>query len=323
MQAQRSSYPDPLVVLPLRPPHTHTLILLHGLGSDGSPFGTKLLESTDLPARLPTVKFVFPTASKRRSTMLKKMRIKQWFDVYSLEDPGLRAELQIDGLCETGASLRQLIEKESEILASGGQGQEGYGKIIFGGLSQGCAASIFTLLGGGFGGGADADGTSVKLGGFVGMSGWLPFEQQLRGLARDSDDDDDDDDNPFAQSSELADNAAGSVKQDKDIQVINHVRDIFDLPMLSTSSLSSSPKKGPAMNLNHLQTPCFIGHGSVDEKISPRLGEGMADFLSSVLRMEVMWRAYEGLGHWYSVPDEIEDIVKFLKEKVGVPVVEQ
>lgn len=54
-----------------------------------------------------------------------------------------------------------------------------YGKVILWGLSQGCAAGIFTLLGGW------AEKYEAKmLGAFVGMSGWLPFEQQLREVLR-------------------------------------------------------------------------------------------------------------------------------------------
>lgn len=46
--------------------------------------------------------------------------------------------------------------------------------MILWGLSQGCAAGIFTLLGGW------SDITEPKaLGAFIGMSGWLPFEQHL------------------------------------------------------------------------------------------------------------------------------------------------
>ncbi|PGH11638.1 hypothetical protein AJ79_04778 [Helicocarpus griseus UAMH5409] len=113
MSPSKKSYPEPLVVPPLSPAeHTHTFIILHGRGSNAERFGLELLRSGNLSARLPTVKFIFPTASKRRSRILKKISINQWFDNYSLEDPGQRTELQIDGLCETGAFLRELIERE-------------------------------------------------------------------------------------------------------------------------------------------------------------------------------------------------------------------
>jgi hypothetical protein len=36
--------------------------------------------------------------------------------------------------------------------------------------------------------------------------------------------------------------------------------------------------------------------------------------------MDVIWKAYERLGHWYRVEDEIEDILNFLQDRVGLPV---
>ena len=170
----RKSYPTPLVILPLIKEHTHTIILLHGRGSNAERFGHELLASANLQARLPTVKFVFPTARKRRSTVLKRIPIHQWYDNYSLEDPGQRTDLQVEGLCETAEFIRGLITEEARIL-----GEETYSKIILWGLSQGCAAGIFTLLGGW----ADTSATH-PLGAFIGMSGWLPFEQQLCGILR-------------------------------------------------------------------------------------------------------------------------------------------
>ncbi|KAG5305524.1 acyl-protein thioesterase [Histoplasma capsulatum G186AR] len=304
MPPQKRAYPEPLVIAPLKPNHTHTLILLHGRGSNAERFGHELLESAKLRARLPTVKFVFPTASKRRSTVLKKTPINQWFDNYSLEDPGRRTDLQVDGLCQTAEFLRNLIAIEATLLGPGG-----YGRIVLGGLSQGCAASIFTLLGGGFG----PDG-SEQLGGFVGMSGWLPFESQLHDLAESHTSDSDGlsfgtETDPFAGST---DDVAG--EQVQALEALNHVRDILDLPALTIPKESAC-----SLVVDYLPAHVFIGHGAVDPKVSVHLGEKMATFLSDTLRMHVTWKAYEDLGHWYGVPDEIEDIVYYLRRKVGIP----
>jgi hypothetical protein len=35
--------------------------------------------------------------------------------------------------------------------------------------------------------------------------------------------------------------------------------------------------------------------------------------------MDVTWKIYESFGHWYKVPDEIDDILNFLREKTEVP----
>ncbi|KJR83220.1 uncharacterized protein SPSK_04742 [Sporothrix schenckii 1099-18] len=64
--------PAPFVIEPTAP-HTHTFILLHGLGSNGEKPGRELLETgigsdgLDLPSRFPGAKFIFPTSRRRRS----------------------------------------------------------------------------------------------------------------------------------------------------------------------------------------------------------------------------------------------------------------
>ncbi|KAE8140804.1 Alpha/Beta hydrolase protein [Aspergillus pseudotamarii] len=288
-------YPAPLVAAPLKSnQNTHTIILLHGRGSNGERFGQVFLESTDIARRLPTVKFVFPTARKRRSTVLKRIPINQWFDNYSLEDPNTRTELQFDGLEESSRFLRGLIDEEARLL----DGE--YSRVIIGGLSQGCATSIFCLLGG------FPEDKIKPLGGFIGMSGWLPLEREISGLLESGGSESDmEDDDPFSHDDE----------EDEDIpahvQAINHVRDVLNMPALQQSSLS------------YVDIPVFLGHGLADPKVSVKLGQRMASILSNGFEMDVTWKAYEEFGHWYKVPDEIDDVVCFLKEKLGVPCVDR
>lgn len=66
-----------------------------------------------------------------------------------------------------------------------------------------------------------------------------------------------------------------------------------------------------------LMMPLFLGHGENDEKIKYSLGEEAAQTLSS-LGMQVTWKGYPGLGHWYKIPEEIDDILEFLQTKVGL-----
>ncbi|KAF3918656.1 hypothetical protein AA313_de0205223 [Arthrobotrys entomopaga] len=188
----KHDYPSPFIVAPISD-HTHTFILLHGRGSNGPKFGQVLLESaitcpastfaptsarndndndngscSTLQQAFPTVKFIFPTAKKRRSTVLKRIPINQWFDNYSLDDPSEREHLQVDGLRETTEVLHHLIREEVE----DGIPLE---KIVLGGLSQGCAASVYAMLT--FEGGS--------LGGYIGMSGWFPFVKYVNGSEKD------------------------------------------------------------------------------------------------------------------------------------------
>ena len=38
--------------------------------------------------------------------------MNEWFDIYSLTDPSLRRELQTEGLCQSVAFVRRLVEEE-------------------------------------------------------------------------------------------------------------------------------------------------------------------------------------------------------------------
>jgi predicted esterase len=54
--------------------HTHTIILLHGLGSNGEKLGKEFLDTgvdssgRKLTELFPNVRFVFPTAKRRRAS---------------------------------------------------------------------------------------------------------------------------------------------------------------------------------------------------------------------------------------------------------------
>lgn len=310
-------YPSPLVIPPLRnDQHTHTIILLHGRGSNGERFGHVFIESTGIAKRLPTTKFIFPTARKRRSTVLKRIPINQWFDNYSLEDPNTRTEVQIDGLQESSEFLRRLIDEEAKLLSNDTAVGDGYSRIVIGGLSQGCAASAFCLLGG-FPS-AREDGESKRLGGFIGMSGWLPFEGEIAGLLKiekgdqgEAESEAEEDDDPFAHDTDGDDVSAH-------IQAVNHIRDILGMPPFQSEADDSKN----VLCVSYLKTPVFLGHGSADPKVSVDLGRRIASILSDGFGMDVTWKAYEEFGHCYKVPDEIDDVLRFLKEKAGFPVVE-
>jgi pimeloyl-ACP methyl ester carboxylesterase len=103
---------------------------------------------------------------------------------------------------------------------------------------------------------------------------------------------------------------------------LNLVRDILDLPALSLPDTLPENEFPSEPTADHLHLPVFLGHGAEDPKVSVRLGEKMVSFLSWDLLIDVTWKVYEDFGHWYKVPDEINDIVRFLKRKTSVPVME-
>ena len=211
--------------------------------------------------------------------------INQWFDIASLEDPTSRGETQSQGLAESAQELRAILGREIQTVSSK--------NIILGGISQGCAMALFLLL-----------SLESPIGGFVGLSGWLPFRNDIDEIAHAETIQDTKEDGPsvlFGTSDE-------NVVCDPQTDAIKFVRDILS----SEGDDIESSKIGQIS----LTTPLFLGHGEDDQKIRYERGEEAAQTLRS-LGMLIQWKGYSGLGHWYKIPDEIDDIVEFLRTKIG------
>lgn len=162
-------HPTPHVVLPTIE-HSHTIILLHGRGSNGSEFAEELFEGRttserSLAEHFPSWKWVFPTARDGYSTVFQE-NMTEWFDMYSLSDPSRCEELQVDGLKYSVESILRLMEEEKTKVISPD-------RLILGGISQGCATGIHVMLAG-----------SHRLGAYLGFCGWIPFRAQVQDLAR-------------------------------------------------------------------------------------------------------------------------------------------
>ena len=157
---------EPPHIIPPSLPHTHTIIALHGRGSQGPEFAEELFENTTsssmtLRQHFPHCKWVFPSSQERFSTVFQE-EMDEWFDIYSLTDPSKREELQVEGLRDSIAFLQEVIKKEAAIVRCAG-------RVVLLGLSQGCATGLMTLLAG-----------YMKLGAFVGLNGWMPFSAKLK-----------------------------------------------------------------------------------------------------------------------------------------------
>lgn len=294
---KQTVWPEPLVVHPATT-HTHSIILLHGRGSNAERFGLELLATRSsanktLADHFPSVKFIFPTAKKRRSTVLRRVPINQWFDNFSLDDPSQRQHLQYDGIKETSEFVTRLVHQEAELV--------GVGRVVVGGLSQGCAAALHVLLN---------SGGQAPMAGFVGMSGWLPFAETLDPTAIARGDGDGDEDDIFGSDGGDGHSTANQDCQDVSLHELqrtaaNTARDIASLPVLSA-----------AQEVTFASTPIFLGHGRNDEKVSVSLG-GQARRVLEALGCKVSWRDYDE-GHWYKVPEEIDDVVEFLQDTVKI-----
>jgi lysophospholipase-2 len=162
--------------------HTHTVIFLHGREDYGEDlaqyfFDSKSSDGQSLAEIFPSVKWVFPTAKLRYSAQrdfefstssfaeaLKGEEIiTQWFDVWDIMSPTKKKELMIPGLKESIQQIIDIIKEESESVP--------LEKIVLGRISQGCATAIYTLLSSG-----------MSLGGFIGLSSWLPFQDGIASI---------------------------------------------------------------------------------------------------------------------------------------------
>ncbi|RGP76723.1 acyl- thioesterase [Fusarium longipes] len=267
--------------------HTHSLILLHGLGSTGDKFGRELIEngiSSDgksLPQLLPGARFIFPTSKRRRSTAFDRSVLTQWFDIASLDDPSFRNYTQFKGMEESSREIFHLINQERENVPDK--------NIILGGISQGCAMGFMCLL-----------AMDFPIGGYIDMSSWLPFADDFECMISASHDIclSGEEDNPFAVSNEESDPENLSAKA--------HIYAKELLGLETDHTLELEPPS----------TPVFIGHGEEDEKVKFGLGEEARRIFSSI-GYDVNWKCYAELGHWYNVPGEIDDILDFIRNNVG------
>ncbi|KAF4460115.1 acyl- thioesterase [Fusarium albosuccineum] len=273
---------EPLYIVEPREPHTHTFVLLHGLGSNGEKFGTELLDTGltsfghKLTALFPGARFVFPTSKRRRSTAFGRSMLTQWFDIVRIEEPSYRKERQLDGLSESAREIREIIATELQKVKPQ--------NLIIGGLSQGCAMSLAVLL-----------SLEHPVGGYIGMSGFLTYQSDLETAVKDEDDDD----NPFEDSDEAE-------EQTSTVKAQAMQRDILGLELLDH----------PSHDATAFTTPVFLGHGEVDEKVPLALGEGAAQLMRDA-GYQVDWKCYQNQGHWYKIPDEIDDVCNFIASKVG------
>ena len=134
-------------------PARASVIILHGLGADGTDF-LPLADEMKLDAVGP-LRWIFPRAPERPVTINGGMRMRAWYDVYGGFERGMREDEA--GLRDSFASIGALISREVERGVPAG-------RIVLAGFSQGCAIALGTGL-----------RHAQRLAGLVGLSGYLPL----------------------------------------------------------------------------------------------------------------------------------------------------
>eukprot|EP01094_Clydonella_sp_ATCC50884_P017817 TRINITY_DN3181_c0_g1_i1.p1 TRINITY_DN3181_c0_g1~~TRINITY_DN3181_c0_g1_i1.p1 ORF type:complete len:249 (+),score=57.34 TRINITY_DN3181_c0_g1_i1:61-747(+) len=134
-------------------PHAGTIILIHGLGD--SALGWKG-EARQWSRRRPDLRFILPTASKRRITINNGMIMTGWYDITTLDADAAHERVHDDaGIEESRDRIMALVREE---MAAGVPSE----RILLAGFSQGAAMSLYTTY-----------LSSEKLAGCVCMSGYL------------------------------------------------------------------------------------------------------------------------------------------------------
>lgn len=149
---------------------------------------------------------------------------------------------------------------------------DGYSRVVVGGISQGCTASVFCLLGGIFlqntmKGLNPLGDSSGGAGGYLSKRRLLSSLKKANREKFESEVEEDDED-PFAHDTDGSDVTTH-------IKAVNHIRDILKLPPFQ----SVNDDLENALHV-YLKTPAFLDHGYADPKVSVDLGRWMASILS-------------------------------------------
>jgi predicted esterase len=289
---ETTPHPKPHIILPTLT-HNSTLILLHGTSTSGLEFASSILSfpiplssssnptsttgSTPnhltLPHIFPHTKLLFPTGTPKSTTVFSGKTTNAWFDIHSFSDRTIGEADQIDGLRESVGYLKGLVEEEVGMLVNeAGTKREEAEKRI---VVWGFSqgGAVVGILGVS---GVLENGEGVGVGGLVGMSGWLPFRRQIVAAVKE----------------------AGCGIEGRREVARKFVRELLGLDELEGGG-------------GELKTPILLCHGEEDQKVKLEWGVEMRNLMLE-LGMDVSFKSYPGLEHWYS-GDEMRHIVLFLR----------
>ena len=158
----------PLQTIEVHPAGTAvaSVIVLHGLGADGTDF-LPFADEIDLSAVGP-VRWLLPRAPVRPVTVNNGYRMRAWYDIFEFGAQAANPREDDAGLRDSFAAVHALIDRE---VARGVPAH----RIVLGGFSQGCAVTLGAGL-----------RYPARLAGLVGMSGYLPLAAATAAERRDA-----------------------------------------------------------------------------------------------------------------------------------------
>ena len=201
-------------------------------------------------------------------------------------DPADRQELQVDGIADSVAYTQSIIAEEVRLLS----GQPG--KVILGGISQGGSIALWALL--------RQRQLGTRLGGFVGTNTWLPFAHNFKRILLLGE----------SSSNSSSNDCSSNAKDSKTPSLDPFVRETIGF---ADRDIDASKAEAAAVNVAS-GIPVFMGHGVDDVCVNVALGREAVQVLS-MAGFNVQWKEYVGAeldGHWFKVPDEMDDIYAFL-----------
>lgn len=251
--------------------------MLHGRGTDAEDFAEELMSSTlsdgrSLQDALPGWRWVFPSSRELWSTTFQEY-FPAWFEAHSLTDTKARQDLQMEGIKASVEYIQRVFDEE--VARLNGEND----KVFLGGISQGGAVGIWTLL-------CQADPKRLPRA-FVGASTWAPFDKEIEQVLSPGNKGD----QPITKSH------------------LNSLYGEFVQAMLAPRAhLSENGQPQPPISV-------LLGHGTDDAYVDVELGRTAKSLLSEA-GCEVEWKEYSGAeqeGHWFHVPDQMDDILEFLR----------
>lgn len=117
--------------------------------------------------------------------------------------------------------------------------------------------------------------------------------------------------NPFEADS----GALGGDDEGLDLpaRAVEYLREELEVDGSASSPSSSSPSLRRPFPFRRI--PMLLGHGVEDERVPVYLGREAASCLTA-MGVDVSWKEYEGLGHWYS-GNMLRDLLDFARQRTG------